>query len=215
MDYIDIINSHRSQSYYYDIQKAVNYCHTNHMLCPPRLEIYRALSLVESIEKTKVVIIGQDPYPGEGQANGLAFAVDESIAIPPSLGNIFKEIKDEFGAEPKDRTLKTWAKQGVLLLNTILTTQMGKMLAHKDIGWQQITSDIVHKCSEDNNPKVFLLWGKYAQFLNTGITNPIHLVINTSHPSPLSAKNGFFGSNCFKQCNEFLVSKGLEPIKWV
>ena len=180
--------------------------------CPPRDRIYRAMKLTP-FDQVKVVILGQDPYHG-GQANGLAFAVDASAAIPPSLLNIFKEIEAEYGARPASRSLEGWAAQGVLLLNTVLTVQKHQALSHKDFGWQAFTDRVIAELGQDPMPRVFLLWGAQAR-AKRALVKPPSLALESVHPSPLSAHNGFFGCGHFKKANEFLVSHGREPVDWL
>lgn len=178
-------------------------------------DIYNALRLT-SYEDTKVVILGQDPYHGPGQAHGLAFSVQTIGKFPPSLQNIFKELNKEFGYEiPKTNgNLTSWAKQGVLLLNTLLTVEEYKPSSYMKRGWEELTNSIINHLNNRENPMVFLLWGTFARSKKALITNPKHIVLETTHPSPLSAYGGFLGSNCFKNANEELVKMGYEPINW-
>lgn len=180
--------------------------------CPPRDRIYRAMKLTP-FDRVKVVILGQDPYHG-GQANGLAFAVDQSAAVPPSLLNIFKEIEAEYGARPGSRSLENWAAQGVLLLNTVLTVQKHQALSHKDFGWQIFTDRVIQVLGQDPRPRVFLLWGSQARAKRSLIHAP-STALESVHPSPLSAHNGFFGCGHFKKANEFLAAHGLAPVDWL
>ena len=182
---------------------------------PPVNEVFKALDLV-SYEDVKVVILGQDPYHGEGEAHGLAFSVKKGIKIPPSLRNIFKELKKEYPhfEIPKNGELYPWAKEGVLLLNTTLTVEKDKANSHNKIGWQFFTDEIIKKLNEREKPVVFILWGKFAISKKMLITNPIHLVLESPHPSPLSASRGFFGNNHFLKVNDFLKSKGIKEIDW-
>ena len=182
---------------------------------PPVNEVFKALDLV-SYEDVKVVILGQDPYHGEGEAHGLAFSVKKGIKIPPSLRNIFKELKKEYPhfEIPKNGELYPWAKEGVLLLNTTLTVEKDKANSHNKIGWQFFTDEIIKKLNEREKPVVFILWGKFAISKKMLITNPIHLVLESPHPSPLSASRGFFGNNHFLKVNDFLKSKEIKEIDW-
>lgn len=182
---------------------------------PPVNEVFKALDLV-SYEDVKVVILGQDPYHGEGEAHGLAFSVKKGIKIPPSLRNIFKELKREYPhfEMPESGELYPWAKEGVLLLNTTLTVEKDKANSHNKIGWQFFTDEIIKKLNEREKPLVFILWGKFAISKKMLITNPIHLVLESPHPSPLSASRGFFGNNHFLKVNDFLKSKGIKEIDW-
>lgn len=179
---------------------------------PAKENIYRCLRLTP-FENVRVVILGQDPYHG-GQANGLAFAVGDDSPIPPSLRNIFKEIANEYGEQPKSRKLENWAAQGVLLLNTVLTVEKQKPLSHKDFGWQTFTDRIIYELGEEFTPRVFMLWGSQARAKKDLVKYP-NLVLEAPHPSPLSAHNGFFGCNHFKLANEFLVANGNKPIDWL
>ena len=167
-------------------------------------------------ENVRAVIIGQDPYHGEGQAHGLCFSVKKGVAVPPSLQNIFKEIKADVGIDNmgKHGELTSWAKSGVLLLNAVLTVRAGQAGSHRGKGWETLTDRIIEKLNERPEPIVFLLWGAYAKSKKALITAPQHFVLTAAHPSPLSAYNGFFGCRHFSQTNEFLKSKGLTEIDW-
>jgi uracil-DNA glycosylase len=179
--------------------------------CPPAPSVLRALTLTP-FEQVKVVILGQDPYHG-GQANGLAFAVNEDAALPPSLRNIFKEVEAELGAAPRKRSLEGWARQGVLLLNTVLTVAKHQANSHKDWGWQAFTDRVIAELGADARPKVFLLWGAQAQAKRAWVKAP-SLALESVHPSPLSAYRGFFGCGHFVKANEFLMKQGVQPIDW-
>ena len=176
--------------------------------------IYRALRLT-SYSDTKVVILGQDPYHEPNQAHGLSFSVNKGVEIPPSLQNIYKELHDDLGCSiPNHGNLESWANQGVLLLNAVLTVEAHKANSHKGKGWELITDTIIQKLNEKQEPVVYILWGSNARSKKQYINNPNHLIIESVHPSPLSAYNGFFGSKPFSKTNNFLVKKGLEPIDW-
>lgn len=181
--------------------------------CYPSYEnIFNALKMTP-YEKVKVVIIGQDPYHGEGQAHGLSFSVQKGIAKPPSLQNIFKELKDDLGIPISENgDLTKWAKEGVLLLNSILTVEKNKPLSHKDYGWQLLTDHIIKILNQKNTPIVFILWGSFARSKKILITNPKHLIIESAHPSPLSAYNGFFGSKPFSKTNQFLKANKIKEV---
>lgn len=181
---------------------------------PSKENIFRAIQEV-SPENVKVVIVGQDPYHEKGQANGFAFAVNKGVRTPPSLVNIFKEIKLEYGEMPTDTTLLEWAKQGVLLLNTILTVSKGIANSHSEFGWRSITDSIMQILNNMPQHIVYLLWGNSAQQFKQVLNNPRQLVLSTSHPSPLSAHRGFLGCDHFKKANEYLKKYGLEEIIWV
>ena len=163
----------------------------------------------------KVVILGQDPYHGIGEANGLAFSVNDGVKIPPSLKNIYKELHDDLGVEiPNTGNLESWAKEGVLLLNSVLTVEKDKPASHKNIGWETFTDSIIKKLNERDKPIVFILWGNFAKSKKELITNPKHLVLTSSHPSPFSVNYGFFGSKPFSKTNEFLRRNGIKEIDW-
>ena len=181
---------------------------------PSKENIFRAIQEV-SPENVKVVIVGQDPYHENGQANGFAFAVNKGVRTPPSLVNIFKEIKLEYGEMPTDTTLLEWAKQGVLLLNTTLTVSKGIANSHSEFGWRSITDSIMQILNNMPQHIVYLLWGNSAQQFKQVLNNPRQLVLSTSHPSPLSAHRGFLGCDHFKKANEYLKKYGLEEIIWV
>ena len=181
---------------------------------PPMDEIFNAFKLTP-LEKTKVVLVGQDPYHEEGQAMGLSFSVREGTIEPPSLRNIKEELRNEgLLNEPWSSDLTRWAKQGVLLLNSTLTVRAHKAASHQGKGWETFTDNAIKILNADPNPKVFLLWGSYARSKKVMVTNPIHCILESAHPSPLSAYRGFFGNGHFRKANEFLVSKGMEPILW-
>ena len=181
---------------------------------PPMNDIYNALRYT-TYANARVVILGQDPYHGPGQAHGLCFSVKPGVALPPSLKNIFKELSTEVGMEmPESGELSGWARQGVLLLNTTLTVREGLPQSHKGQGWEILTDRIISAMNEKNTPVVFMLWGGNARAKRALVTNPQHLVLECAHPSPLSAYNGFFGCGHFKRANEFLLSRGLSPIDW-
>ena len=181
---------------------------------PARKKIFRAFDLT-SFDNLKVVILGQDPYHGYKQANGLAFSVDQNIKIPPSLINIYKEYSSDLGfSVPVNGNLESWAKQGVLLLNSILTVESGSAGSHKDIGWEVFTDEIIRVLSIEKVNLVFILWGAYAQTKNPLIASSKHLVISSPHPSPLSAHKGFFGSKPFSKCNKYLKENNIKEIDW-
>ena len=176
--------------------------------------IYSALRLT-AYKDTKVVILGQDPYHEPNQAHGLSFSVNKGVEIPPSLVNIYKELHDDLGCDiPHHGFLIDWARQGVLLLNAVLTVEAHKANSHKGRGWENITDTIIKKLNEKQDPVVYILWGSNARSKKVYINNPDHLIIESVHPSPLSAYNGFFGSRPFSRTNDFLISKGCRPIDW-
>jgi uracil-DNA glycosylase len=174
---------------------------------------FRALDLTP-LDKVRVVILGQDPYHGEGQAHGLCFSVPSGVQPPPSLINIFKELASDLGIQrPGHGFLEHWARQGVLLLNSVLTVQMGQAASHRDRGWERFTDAVVRLVNAKPEPVVFMLWGSYAQ-KKAGFVDPRHLVLKAPHPSPLSAHSGFFGCKHFSQANAFLEAHGQRPIDW-
>ncbi len=181
---------------------------------PPPNSIFRAFELCH-FEKVNVVILGQDPYHGEGQANGLCFSVNEDVSMPPSLQNIHKEIHNDTGAPmPKSGNLDHWAHQGVLLLNATLTVQAGRAGSHQKKGWEKFTDAVIAKLSEKKENLIFLLWGKYAQEKGAVIDNEKHFILSASHPSPFSAHNGFFGCKHFSKTNELLKFLGKPKVQW-
>ena len=181
---------------------------------PKQNEVYNAFRYTD-FNNVKVVIIGQDPYHGPNQAEGLSFSVSNEVLKPPSLQNIFKELESDLGIPfPKHNSLKPWAKQGVLLLNAVLTVEEHKPTSHKDKGWETFTDDVIKIINEKQEPVVFILWGAFARSKKSLITNPKHLIIESAHPSPFSARNGFFGSKPFSRTNEFLRKNHLKEIDW-
>lgn len=181
---------------------------------PPGSLIFNAFNTTPA-DKVKVVILGQDPYHGPGQAHGLCFSVKNSIPPPPSLINIFKELHEDIGIRiPDHGNLTHWAEQGVFLLNASLTVRAGEPMSHAKIGWAQFTDTVIKKLSESKSPIVFMLWGKFAQEKRVLIDESKHLVLRAAHPSPLSANAGFFGCKHFSKANSWLVSKGIDPIDW-
>jgi uracil-DNA glycosylase len=181
---------------------------------PPGKEIFRAFDCAD-FDKVKVVIIGQDPYHGPGQANGLCFSVRDGVPMPPSLKNIFKEVQSDLGKPfPKNGDLQRWANQGVLLLNATLTVRSSTPGSHQNKGWEQFTDSVIKEISDKKNNIVFLLWGAYAQKKGEIIDRSRHLVLMSAHPSPFSADRGFFGNKHFSKTNEYLKSKGLKEIDW-
>ena len=181
---------------------------------PPKEYLFNALKLT-SYKDTKVVIVGQDPYHGEHQAHGLSFSVQKGVKLPPSLQNIFKELESDLGIKPSlDGDLTNWAKQGVLLLNAVLTVEKDKAASHRNLGWELFTDYIIKTLNKKDEPVVFILWGNFAKEKAKLITNPKHYVIMSPHPSPFSAYTGFFGSKPFSKTNEFLLKNNLKPIDW-
>lgn len=186
----------------------------NKTIYPKQNEVFNAFRYTD-YQDIKVVILGQDPYHGINQAEGLSFSVKDEVLKPPSLKNIFKELESDLGIPfPEHNSLKPWAKQGVLLLNAVLTVEEHKPTSHKDQGWEIFTDAVIKKLNERDKPIVFILWGAYARSKKNYITNPIHLVIESAHPSPFSARNGFFGSKPFSKTNDFLKKNGIKEIDW-
>ena len=181
---------------------------------PKQNEVFNALRYTD-YDNVKVVILGQDPYHGPNQAEGLSFSVSNEVLKPPSLKNIFKELEDDLNIPfPKSNSLKAWAREGVLLLNAVLTVEEHKPTSHKDKGWEEFTDSIIKILNKKEEPIVFILWGAYARKKKELITNQMHYVIESAHPSPFSAYNGFFGSKPFSKTNEFLKKNNLKEIDW-
>lgn len=181
---------------------------------PPKDHIFEALRLT-NFKDTKVVIVGQDPYHGEGEAHGLSFSVQKGVKVPPSLQNIYKELYDDLGIPPKkDGDLTNWAKSGVLLLNAVLTVVKDTPASHRKLGWERLTDYIIRVLNEKEEPVVFILWGNFAKEKASLITNPKHLILTSPHPSPFAARYGFFGSKPFSKTNDFLHKNGLKEINW-
>ncbi len=202
--------------YFNELTDFVKGEYKNEVVYPPPKNIFRAFDLCP-FDKVKVVILGQDPYHGKGQANGLCFAVGEGVALPPSLQNIFKEIESDLGAPIKDKSgdLSRWAKQGVLLLNTTLTVKANMAASHQGRGWEQFTDAAIKALSGERDHLVFILWGNYAKQKGAHIDRTKHLVLESAHPSPFSAYSGFFGSKPFSRTNTYLTSQGQTPIDWL
>lgn len=181
---------------------------------PPQNYVFNALKLT-SFANTKVVIVGQDPYHGVGEAHGLSFSVQEGIKIPPSLQNIYKELESDLGIKPSSKgDLTKWAKEGVLLLNAVLTVEKDKPASHRNLGWELLTDYIIKVLNTKEEPVVFILWGNFAKEKAKLITNPHHLILTSPHPSPFSARYGFFGSHPFSKTNQFLKEHNLKEIDW-
>lgn len=200
--------------YYRKLYQTIRQEYHTHVVYPPSEEIFTAFHLTP-LEKVKVVILGQDPYHEPGQAHGLSFSVKPGIELPPSLVNIYQELHDDIGCSiPKSGYLADWAKQGVLMLNTLLTVRAHQAFSHKDIGWQEFTDAAIRAVDREDRPIVFILWGRPAQEKKRLITNPNRLVIESPHPSPLSAYRGFFGSKPFSRTNAWLEAHNETPINW-
>ena len=211
----DILKEEFEKQYYKDIREFLKKEYSSKTVYPNMHDIFNALKYT-SYEDVKVVILGQDPYHGQGQANGLSFSVKKGIPLPPSLKNIYKEIESDIGIT-MDKTngdLSIWAKQGVLMLNASLTVLKASPNSHSKIGWEILTDAIIEKLNYKKTPVVYLLWGKNAQKKEELITNKSHLLLKCAHPSPYSANNGFFGSKHFSKTNEFLKQNNLQEINW-
>ena len=213
-DWDSLLADEFKKDYYLSLRNFLKNEYFTRRIYPPMNDIFNALKYT-SYENTRVVILGQDPYHGEGQAHGLCFSVKEGTPLPPSLKNIFKELKDDLGIDaPPSGELVGWAKQGVLLLNTTLTVRESSPQSHKGKGWEILTDKIISLMNEKERPVVFILWGGNARAKKALITNNRHLVLECAHPSPLSAFAGFFGSGHFSKANAFLKSRGESEIDW-
>lgn len=209
-----ILEEEYHKEYFKKIVEFINKEYKIKEIYPPKSRILRALTLTD-YNDVKVVILGQDPYHGTGEANGLCFAVSNGIKLPPSLKNIYKELNTDLGIPISNvGNLECWAKEGVLLLNAVLTVEKDKPASHKNLGWENFTDAIIKKLNEKNTPVVFILWGNFAKSKKEFITNPKHLVIESTHPSPFSANYGFFGSRPFSKTNNYLKQNKLKEIDW-
>lgn len=212
----EILKGEFDKDYYQKLRQFLIREYRSRRIYPDMYDIFNALKYT-SYNDVKVVILGQDPYHEEGQAHGLAFSVMPGVPQPPSLVNIFRELQEDLGISPPPRdngSLVNWAKDGVLLLNTVLTVREHQANSHKGRGWEILTDRIIQLLNERENPLVFILWGGNAKAKRPLLTNRRHLVLTGAHPSPLSAYNGFFGGRYFSRANEFLVSTGQEPVNW-
>lgn len=213
-DWDGILADEFKKDYYIALRGFLKYEYLHHTIHPDMYDIFNALKWT-SYRNTKAVIIGQDPYHGEGQAHGLAFSVKPGVEIPPSLVNIYKELNAELGTYiPNNGYLEKWARQGVMLLNSALTVRDGLANSHRNKGWEIFTDTVIKKLNERDDPVIFLLWGNNAKEKKALITNPAHYILTAAHPSPLSASRGFFGCGHFKKTNEILKETGKEPIDW-
>ena len=210
----EILAEEMQKDYYQELQAFVEKRRAEVRVFPEEKNVFNALELTP-FESVKVVILGQDPYHGFGQAHGLSFSVQKGIPLPPSLKNIYKELQDDIGGDfPTEGDLTHWAKQGVLLLNTVLTVEEGNANSHKGKGWERLTNRLIESLNELNHPVIFILWGKPAQDKEKLIINPNHVILKAPHPSPLSAYRGFFGSKPFSRVNDILIQQGQTPIRW-
>ena len=213
-DWDGILADEWEKPYYRTLREFLKKEYSSVRVYPDMYDIFNALKYT-SFSDTKAVIIGQDPYHGPGQAHGLCFSVKKGVAPPPSLVNIYKERSDDLGVEmPSHGELTGWAKQGILLLNTVLTVRAGQPNSHKDRGWEIFTDRVISELNRKSSPVVFLLWGANAERKARIITNPLHLKLSAAHPSPLSAYKGFFGCRHFSKTNAFLEKNGLKTIEW-
>ena len=213
-DWLAPLTPEFAKPYYRELYKKVKEEYANHVIFPPSNEVFSAFELTP-LADVKVVILGQDPYHNVGQAHGLCFSVKPDVEIPPSLVNIYKELHDDLGCYiPNNGYLVKWAKQGVLMLNTVLTVRAHQANSHRGIGWEEFTNAAIRVLNEQDRPIVFILWGSPAQRKKEMLNNPKHLILEAPHPSPLSAYRGFFGSKPFSQTNAFLEKNGLTPIDW-
>lgn len=213
-DWADLLGEEFKKSYYLQLRAFLIEEYRNRTVYPVPENIFNALHYT-SYSNTKVVLLGQDPYHGPGQAHGLSFSVQPGVRIPPSLNNIFKELHTDLGIPiPNTGYLKKWADSGVLLLNTVLTVRQGEPNSHKGKGWEQFTNEVIRSVNEKEDPVVFMLWGRHAQEKAVFITNKHHLIIQSPHPSPFSANRGFFGSRPFSRANRFLEAAGRDAINW-
>ncbi len=203
-----------NKDYFKELLVNINKYYKDKTIFPPKNEIFNAFRHTP-YQDVKVVILGQDPYHGPNQAEGLSFSVKNDVKKPPSLQNIFKELNDDLNIPfPKTNSLIPWADQGVLLLNTVLTVEANHPASHKGLGWEIFTDQVIKLLNEKTTPVVFILWGSFARSKKSLITNKNHYIIESAHPSPFSAYNGFFGSKPFSKTNNYLISKGLTPIDW-
>jgi uracil-DNA glycosylase len=210
----EILAEEMKKDYYQELQAFVQKRRSEVRVFPEEKNVFNALELTP-FESVKVVILGQDPYHGFGQAHGLSFSVQKGIPLPPSLKNIYKELQEDIGGEvPIEGDLSHWAKQGVLLLNTVLTVEEGNANSHKGKGWERLTNRLIESLNELKHPVIFILWGKPAQDKEKLIINPNHVILKAPHPSPLSAYRGFFGSKPFSRVNDILIQQGQTPIRW-
>ena len=210
----EILAEEMQKDYYQELQAFVQKRRAEVRVFPEEKNVFNALELTP-FESVKVVILGQDPYHGFGQAHGLSFSVQKGTPLPPSLKNIYKELQEDIGGElPTEGDLSHWAKQGVLLLNTVLTVEEGNANSHKGMGWERLTNRLIESLNELKHPVIFILWGKPAQDKEKLIMNSSHVILKSPHPSPLSAYRGFFGSKPFSRINDILIQQGQSPIRW-
>ena len=213
-DWLEPLAPEFKKPYYAKLYKTIREEYSTRQIFPPADEIFTAFEMTP-LSDVKVVIIGQDPYHGDGQAHGLCFSVKPDVETPPSLVNMYKELNSDLGCYiPNNGYLIKWAKQGVLMLNTVLTVRAHQANSHRGIGWEEFTDAAIRILNEQDRPIVYLLWGKPAQMKKNMLNNPKHLILEAPHPSPLSAYRGFFGYQHFSKTNAFLTENGLKPIDW-
>lgn len=213
-DWLPVLEEEFKKPYYRELYKFVREEYNTRQIFPPSEDLFNAFHFTP-FSDVKVVILGQDPYHEPGQAHGLCFSVKPGIKIPASLVNIYKELQDDLGCRiPNNGYLEKWARQGVLMLNTVLTVRAHEAFSHKERGWETFTDAVIEKLNKVDRPIVFILWGSPAQKKGAMLNNPKHFVIRSAHPSPLSAYRGFFGSKPFSKTNDFLIKNGLSPIDW-
>jgi uracil-DNA glycosylase len=209
----NILKDEYNKDYFKRLRSFLKEEYSTKICYPKKEEIFNALKYT-NYEDVKVVILGQDPYHGENEAHGFCFSVRSTVKRPPSLNNILKELYDDLKIVRKENELTSWAEQGVLLLNSVLTVVKDTPLSHRGIGWEEFTDSIIKKINEKDSTVVYILWGSYARSKKYLITNPKHYVIESAHPSPLSANKGFFGSKPFSKTNEILIKNNMKPINW-
>ena len=214
VDWLEALKDEFKKDYYKQLFEKMNEEYRTRLIFPPANDIFNAFHLTP-LKDVKVVILGQDPYHGNNQAHGLCFSVKPEVEIPPSLVNIYKELHDDLGCTiPDHGYLVKWAKQGVLMLNTVLTVRAHQANSHRGIGWEEFTDAAIRVLNTQDRPIVFILWGRPAQMKKAMLNNPKHLILEAPHPSPLSSYRGFFGSRPFSKTNQFLEANGVEPIDW-
>ncbi|MDD6666368.1 MAG: uracil-DNA glycosylase [Lachnospiraceae bacterium] len=214
-DWLEPLSEEFKKPYYRRLYNIVNQEYRTRQIFPPAQDLFKAFHMTP-LHEVKVVILGQDPYHEPGQAEGMSFSVQPGVEIPPSLVNIYKELHDDLGLKiPNNGHLEKWAKEGVFLLNTVLTVRAHQAFSHRGIGWEEFTDAAIRAVDQEDRPIVFMLWGRPAQEKEKLLTpNPLHLVLKAPHPSPLSAYRGFFGCHHFSKCNAFLEAHGEKPIDW-
>lgn len=213
-DWQHFIEEEKQKEYFKKLTHFLKNERLEHRIYPKETDVFSAYRLT-SFNDTKVVIIGQDPYHGENQAHGLCFSVLPNNKVPPSLRNIYKELKADYGCDiPDHGYLISWAKQGVLMINSVMTVRAGEANSHKNKGWEKFTTAVIKRINQKKSPTAFILWGNYAQKYEKYLDNPKHLIIKSYHPSPLSASRGFFGTRPFSRVNTYLKSNDTDPIQW-